>query len=82
MTRDLTLAQMRADIAAILHEEPDAIGEQDSLMDLGLDSMRAMNLVVKWAGETGLALELSDLAEDVTLAGWWAVIRALQDARR
>jgi len=81
MSGPLTLERMRADIAAILHEEPEAIGDHDSLMDLGLDSMRAMNLVLKWS-ETGIALELSDLAENVTLAGWWEIVSALQDAPR
>lgn len=73
----LTLEQMRADIAAMIHEEPDAIGDDDNLMDLGLDSMRAMNLVLKWA-EDGVPLEFSELAEEVTLGGWWKLVQARQ----
>lgn len=73
----LTLERMRADIAAMLHEEPEAVGDSDNLMDLGVDSMRAMNLVAKW-NEAGAALEFAELAEHVTLAGWWAVVRARQ----
>lgn len=73
----LTLERMRADIAAMLHEDPEAVGDHDNLMDLGVDSMRAMTLVAKW-NEAGAAVEFAELAEHVTLAGWWAVVRARQ----
>lgn len=76
----LTREQMRADIARMLHEDPDEIGGDDSLMDLGLDSMRAMNLVLKWS-EGGLDLEFADFAETPTLNGWWALVSAKQAAR-
>lgn len=73
----LTLERMRADIAALLDEPPEAIGDDDNLMDLGLDSMRVLGLVMAW-GETGIALEFPHLAEHTTLAGWWRVVQALQ----
>jgi aryl carrier-like protein len=76
----LTLEQMRADIAEMLHEDPEAVGDHDNLMDLGVDSMRALNLVLKWS-EAGVPIEFSELAEQVTLAGWWAVVEARQAAR-
>ncbi|MBS9475921.1 phosphopantetheine-binding protein [Ancylobacter radicis] len=76
----ITRERMRADIARMLHEDPDEIGGDDSLMDLGLDSMRAMNLVLTWS-EGGLELEFSDFAETPTLNGWWALISAKQAAR-
>lgn len=76
----LTLETMRADIARVIHEEPDSIGLDDNLMDLGLDSMRAMNLVLAW-GEAGVELDFSALAEKPTLAGWWAHAEARQEAR-
>ena len=72
--------RMRADIAAMLHEDPNEIGDDDSLMDLGLDSMRAMNLVLAWS-EGGLELEFAEFAENPTLAGWWALVSRRQDAR-
>ncbi len=75
----LTLETMRADFAALLHEDPSAIGNDDNLMDLGLDSMRALNLVLKWT-QSGVPLEFSELAGNVTLAGWWDVVRAKQEA--
>jgi len=76
----LTREQMRADIAAMLHEEPEAVAGDESLMDLGLDSMRAMNLVLKWS-EGGLELEFAEFAENPTLDGWWELVDARQSAR-
>jgi len=73
----LTLERMRADIANVLGESPADIGDDDNLMDLGLDSMRMLGLVMTW-GKTGLALEFSHLAEYTTLAGWWNVVNAMQ----
>lgn len=71
----LTLEQMRADVAEMVHESPAAIGDDDDLMDLGIDSMRAMNLIVKWS-DHGVELDFADLAERVTLAGWWEAAQA------
>ncbi|MFT0860702.1 phosphopantetheine-binding protein [Ancylobacter sp. G4_0304] len=76
----VTREKMRADIARMLHEDPSEIGDEDSLMDLGLDSMRAMNLVLAWS-EGGLELEFAEFAENPTLAGWWALVEARQNAR-
>lgn len=76
----LTLESMRADIARILHESPDEIGADDNLLDLGLDSMRAMNLVLAWS-EAGTELDFAALAERPTLSGWWAHVEAVQAAR-
>ncbi|CAN7701330.1 phosphopantetheine-binding protein [Pararhizobium sp. LjRoot238] len=72
MKRPFTREQMRLDIAAMIYADPDEIGADDNLMDLGLDSMRAMNLVLLWQ-ERGITLDFSELAECPTLAGWWAV---------
>ena len=80
MTEALTKERMRADIAAVLHEEPDAVGDDNNLMDLGVDSLRALNLSLLWS-ET-VPLEFSELAEHVTLAGWWAVVEAKQARAR
>ena len=73
----ITLERMRADIARMIHEEPDAVGLDDNLMDLGLDSMRLMNLILLWQ-EAGVDLDFGDLAEQFTLAAWWKAIEARQ----
>ena len=74
-TADTTwsLERLRADVARILHESPDEIGDNDSLIDLGLDSIRAMALVTRWR-EAGATIEFPELASDPTLAHWWRVI--------
>ena len=71
--QDLTLERMRADVAAVLHETPDSILDDDNLMDLGVDSLRALNLSLAWS--EAVPLEFSELAEHVTLAEWWNIIR-------
>ena len=78
MSNPLTLERMRADIAAVLHETPDAIADDDNLMDLGVDSLRALNLSLLWS--ESVPLEFSELAEHVTLTGWWGVVQARQKA--
>ena len=76
-TQTLSLEKMRADIARIQHEDPSEIGDEDSLIDLGLDSIRAMALVTRWR-DAGAEVEFSELAEDARLSHWWAVVeRAL-----
>lgn len=71
--QSLTLQRLREDIARVLHEDPDEIADDDNLIDLGLDSIRAMALVTRWR-ESGATIEFSDLAAGTTLAQWWAII--------
>jgi len=73
MTKD----QMRADLARLLRMAPEEIEEEDNLIDLGLDSMRAMALLTRWA-EQGVELDLAAVAEKVTLGAWWALAEGAQ----
>lgn len=70
----LSLEALRADIARLLHEDPSEIGDDDSLIDLGLDSIRAMTLVTRWR-EAGADLTFAEAAENPTLGHWSALIR-------
>jgi aryl carrier-like protein len=72
MNPPTTRERMRADLARALRMDPEEIGGEDNLDDLGLDSMRAMNLVMRWT-EAGLQLDFGELAERLTLDAWWAV---------
>jgi aryl carrier-like protein len=72
MHNHFTMEQMRQDIAAMIYVDADEIGDNDNLMDLGLDSMRAMNLLLLWQ-ERGVNLAFSDLAASPTLSSWWNV---------
>ncbi len=67
----MTRERMRADLARALRMAPGEIGGEDGLDDLGLDSMRAMNLMMRWS-EAGLRLDFAELAERPTLDAWWA----------
>ena len=64
---------MRREIALLLHEEPEVIGDTDDLADLGLDSMRAMTLLLRW-NEAAPGLEFSEFAETLTLDHWWKLV--------
>ncbi len=73
----ITLEKLRADIAALLEDAPESFGDDENLMDLGLDSMRAMNLAMEW-DEAGVPLDFADLAEAPTVAGLWALLEERQ----
>ncbi|KAF1023517.1 MAG: Isochorismatase [Paracidovorax wautersii] len=76
-----TLDALRADIARLLHEDPAEIGDDDNLIDLGLDSIRAMTLVTRWR-DAGAALTFAEAAENPTVAHWHALIqRKWQDGQ-
>ncbi|MBB3808081.1 phosphopantetheine-binding protein [Pseudochelatococcus contaminans] len=68
----ISLDTMRADVARIIGEDPSEIGDDDNLIDFGLDSIRVMTLIQRW-GEKGLKLDFAQLAEKPTLAHWWSV---------
>ncbi|THF64524.1 phosphopantetheine-binding protein [Pseudothauera nasutitermitis] len=73
----LTLDRIRSEIAGIIHESPEDIGLDDSLVDWGLDSLRLLNLITAW-NQTGLQLDMSELAGQLTLNAIWKVIRQRQ----
>ena len=72
-----TLETLRADVAAMVECDSAAIADDANRMDLGLDSMRAMNLVMQW-DEAGVPLDFADLAENLTIGGLWAVLQERQ----
>ena len=69
-----TLERMRADVARVLQEDPEAIGLDDNLMDWGLDSMRLLNLILTW-NEAGLQLDLTEIGAETSLNGWWKLVQ-------
>lgn len=66
----MTIEDMRADLANALRIQPDEIADDDNLYDLGLDSMRVMDLAMKWEA-AGLKLDIGTLYEKATLRDWW-----------
>lgn len=75
MMAPFTLDDMRRDLSEALALDARAIADDDSLQDLGLDSMRAMALVLRWQSR-GLQLSFPDLAERPTLSDWWSLAEA------
>jgi aryl carrier-like protein len=73
----LTLESLRSDISNIIHESPANIGLDDNLMDWGLDSLRLLNLITAW-NRSGLQLDISELAGQLTLNAIWQVISKRQ----
>ena len=76
-TAPLTREEMRADIAATLKEDPARIGDDDNLMDLGLDSLQVMDLLSKWESRAP-GLDYGALMEAETFSAWWQIVAAQQ----
>ncbi|ARU05881.1 phosphopantetheine-binding protein [Comamonas serinivorans] len=72
-----TLERMRADVARMLREDPEAIGLDDNLMDWGLDSMRLLDLFMAWNAD-GLNVDVMEIAAETSLNGWWRLIQQRQ----
>ncbi|GAB3143228.1 hypothetical protein GCM10027290_19280 [Micromonospora sonneratiae] len=70
----MNLETVRAQVLAVL-DEP--VGDDDNLLDAGLDSVRLMTLVERWQSD-GREVSFLDLAEQPTIAGFAAL---LADAR-
>lgn len=64
---------LRTTIAALLDEPSDDIGEDDNLLDHGLDSVRIMTLAQRWR-DAGARFDLAELAAEPTLRHWWSVL--------
>ncbi|MDH6130784.1 aryl carrier-like protein [Kitasatospora sp. MAA4] len=70
---NLTLQQLRTEVAAILGEDPADIAEDEDLIELGLDSIRLMTLAERWH-RAGLETSFAELAERPTIEQWWALL--------
>lgn len=68
-----TIDEMRAEVARLVGVAPAEIADDANLMDLGLDSIRAMSLAQRWA-DAGVAIDFAELAEEPTLRHWWTVM--------
>ena len=70
----ITLGSMRRDVAGILHEDPDEVPLDESLIEFGLDSIRAMALAARWRG-AGAEVEFSEMAQKPELGYWWELVQ-------
>ena len=69
----LTLEGLRNDVAEVLAEEPGSFGDDENLLDLGLDSIRLMTLATRWR-EAGFEAGYLDLAQEPTVAAWFTLL--------
>ncbi|WP_217558882.1 isochorismatase family protein [Paenibacillus sp. GbtcB18] len=64
------LSALRQQVAGLLRERPDAIGDEDNLPEYwGLDSIRIMTLAERWRS-LGASVTFAELAEEPTLLAW------------
>lgn len=73
MAERLTRAAIRADVAALLHREPDEVDGQENLFESGLDSIRLLTLLERWR-EHGVSVSFVELAEQPTLESWLTLL--------
>lgn len=66
----LTKEEVRAAVAAILHQPPTKIQDKDNLFDWGLDSIRLLTLLEDWRTK-GANISFAQLAETPTLKTWY-----------
>ncbi|MBV2363774.1 phosphopantetheine-binding protein [Streptomonospora nanhaiensis] len=68
-TPDLTAERLRADVERVLGEPAGSVGEDDNLLDLGMDSIRLMSLVETWR-KAGVETDFMTLAEEPSVRAW------------
>jgi aryl carrier-like protein len=72
--------ELRSTIALAIGEPDNAFSDDDLLMDVGLDSVRAMMLILEWR-KAGLEVALPSFGVEPTVNGWWRVIEAAKADR-
>ena len=70
----LTLEDMRRQIAAILDLPISSVEDGVNLLDLGLDSMRMMELATRWSDNSDLYVDFASLAEHPEIRTWWTLV--------
>ncbi|MEN1987958.1 isochorismatase family protein [Paenibacillus hubeiensis] len=71
-----TLHELRSQVAEMLQEQPEHLGDQDDLIQVwGLDSIRMMSLAERFR-MAGRDVSFVDLAETPTLAAWASLMNA------
>lgn len=69
----LDLKLLRSEVADLLERPVSEILDGDSLLDLGLDSIRLMTLVERLRN-AGIEISFVELAERATIADWWELL--------
>jgi len=75
----LSRQQVRSDVAELLQEAA-SIGDDENLLERGLDSIRIMSLVERWR-RTGAEISFVELAERPTLTDWYSLLSSAAPQR-
>ena len=75
----LSRQQVRLDVTELLQEAA-SIGDDENLLERGLDSIRIMSLVERWR-RTGAEISFVELAERPTLTDWYALLSSAAPQR-
>ena len=67
--------ELHKSIANLLHISTQDFSDQDNLMELGLDSIRLMQLIEQWRSG-GLDVDFMDLAENPSVQSWSRLLAA------
>lgn len=73
MPAALTYRQFRADLAELLHQEPEEIDLDEHPVGAGLDSLRVITLLERWQAY-GIDVSFIDLAEQPSFRHWWRLL--------
>ncbi|WP_164002162.1 isochorismatase family protein [Pyxidicoccus caerfyrddinensis] len=71
--RPLNRWKVRADVAEVLQLSPSELGDDENLLERGLDSIRLMSLIERWRS-VGTEVTFVELAEHPTLTDWDALL--------
>ncbi|MDP5254701.1 MULTISPECIES: isochorismatase family protein [unclassified Vibrio] len=76
----LSLLVMKQDVAEVLMLDLADVDENENLLFLGLDSIRAATLLERWRAY-GVNLSFAELIEKVSLQEWWQLIESTQKGK-
>ncbi|MET8883843.1 MULTISPECIES: phosphopantetheine-binding protein [Streptomyces] len=68
-----TFEELRAAVAGRVGLSPAEIGKEDSLFEVGLDSVTAQSLIGSWR-RAGLDRPTHEFLDSPTLGGWWRLL--------
>jgi bifunctional isochorismate lyase/aryl carrier protein len=72
-TQEFSPQRLREEVAELLVQPPSDLGDDENLLDRGLDSIRIMSLVERWRRK-GAEITFVELAERPTLTDWYALL--------